>query len=641
MEDFKRKLDKQRVAYKTIVVPHGYHSRMMEPIVEPYRRVAASINFRAPETNFFSTLLGARATAEDLTDPVYWAREARETIRFSPALEALAGTEPRIFLEVGPGQLLSKLVRSHPAVSKKHLVLSSCQSSKHTISEDGFALWTLGRLWLAGQAINWAGVQRGERPSRVALPGYPFERQRYWIERHEEEKASAPKKLVLKDWTTAPIDGEKLPAVPRASHARQVLAPRNPIERQVADLWQQVLGTGDFDIRENFLELGGNSLMAVQLISRVRDLFEVNVPVGEFLRVPTVIAMAESIALAQAQGSEIPGFEDLLSEIEALRVDEAAALLAKETVRGTDHPAPAASSGDPSPVELSLFFFSGDESAFPNDKYRLVIDATKFADNHGFSAVWTPERHFHRFGGLYPNPAVLGAALAAITKRIKIRAGSVIAPLQSPVRIAEEWALVDNLSRGRVAVAFATGFHPVDFMLSPEKFSERSKLTVEVVETVRRYWRGKPVRGKTGTGEQAERVLFPRPIQPELPVWLTATRSTETFIQAGRIGANVLTAVLRINAEEMAEKIAAYRQARCEHGHDPAAGKVTLMLHAFVGSNADEVRQIVSGPFREYLRSHLDFLSSTGRPLSSSEEETLLSLAFDRFYEHGSLFGHS
>ena len=97
--------------------------------------------------------------------------------------------------------------------------------------------------------------------------------------------------------------------------------------------------------------------------------------------------------------------------------------------------------------------------------------------------------------------------------------------------------------------------------------------------------------------------------------------------------------MLRINFDEMAEKIAAYRQARCEHGHDPAAGKITLMLHAFVGPNADEVRQIVSGPFREYLRSHLDFLSSTGRSLSSSEEETLLSLAFDRFYEHGSLFG--
>ena len=167
----------------------------------------------------------------------------------------------------------------------------------------------------------------------MALPGYPFERQRYWIERQDEEKASAPKKLVLKDWTSAPTDGEKLSTVSRSSPGRQVLAPSNPLERQVADLWQQLLGTGDFDIRESFLELGGNSLMAVQLISRVRDLFEINVPIGEFLRAPTVIAMAESIALAQAQGGEMPGVEDLLSEIEALRVDEAAALLAKEPNR--------------------------------------------------------------------------------------------------------------------------------------------------------------------------------------------------------------------------------------------------------------------------------------------------------------------
>jgi natural product biosynthesis luciferase-like monooxygenase protein len=637
MEDFKRKLDGQRIAYKTIVVPHGYHSRMMEPIFEPYRRVAASISFHAPETNFVSTLLGARATAQDLTDPVYWAREARETIRFSPALETLAATERRIFLEVGPGQLLSKLVRSHPAVSKKHLILSSCQSSKQTISEGGFALWTLGRIWLAGHSVNWAGVYAEERPGRVALPGYPFERQRYWIEPPGEKKSSTQKRLVLKDWTAAAPERGK-PVISRSTPARQILAPRNPFENQVAALWQQVLGTADFDIRENFLELGGNSLMAVQLISRVRDVFDVELPVGEFLRTPTVIAMAESIALLQVQGNNSLRVEDLLSEIEALRVDEAAALLTKET-RCSENAASPATAGEISPVELSLFFFSGDESAFPHDKYRLVIDATKFADSHGFAAVWTPERHFHRFGGLYPNPAVLGAALAAVTKRINIRAGSVIAPLRDPIRIAEEWALLDNLSHGRVAVAFATGFHPVDFMLSPDKFGERSKLTIGVVEAVRRYWRGEPVYGKTGTGEEAQRVLFPRPVQPELPVWLTATRSTETFIQAGRIGANVLTAVLRINVEEMAEKIAAYRQARSEHGHDPATGKVTLMLHAFVGSSTREVREIVSGPFREYLRSHLEFLLSTGTPLSCSEEENLLSLAFDRFYEHGSLFG--
>ena len=214
-----------------------------------------------------------------------------------------------------------------------------------------------------------------------------------------------------------------------------------------------------------------------------------------------------------------------------------------------------------------------------------------------------------------------------------------IAPLQNPIRIAEEWALVDNLSHGRTGIAFAAGFHPVDFMLSPERFSERTRLTCEAIETVRRYWRGEPVRGPTGTGEEVQRMSFPRPVQAELPVWLTATRSTETFLQAGRLGVNVLTAVLRMNREELAEKIDAYRRARYEHGHDPHAGRVTLMLHAFAGSDDDQVRLTVKGPFREYLRSHMEFLVSTGAPLAPSEKENLLTLAFDRFYSGGSLFG--
>ena len=651
MEPFKRTLDEQRIPYKAINVPHGYHSRMMDPIIGRYRKVAATVNFRFPEVDFFSTVSGARATGEELTNPDYWAREAREAIRFSPALEALAVTDSRIFLEVGPGQLLSKLVRSHPSISKRHAVFSSCPNPQQSIHEACFALWTLGRLWLAGQSVNWKGVYAGEEPARIPLPVYPFERQRYWIEcQGKDEKAAsapprAPQRLALVDWGVTPIVEESSSSIPLSRPTRQSLGPRNVLEEQIVDLWRQVLGIEEVDIRENFLELGGNSLMAVQLISRVRDIFEVDVPVGEFLRSPTVVTMADAIVLRQAQLGESAGVEDLLSEIESLGIDEARAQLAKEIEVSERDKAPK-SAAVPAPenpdtrrIEFSLFFFSGDESAFPNDKYQLVLEATKFADSNGFAAVWTPERHFHRFGGLYPNPAVLGAALAAITERVQIRAGSVIAPLQSPIRIAEEWALVDNLSNGRAGIAFATGFHPVDFVLSPERFKERSKLTAEVVEAVRGYWRGKPTQGRTGTGEEVERALFPRPVQRELPTWLTATRSTETFVQAGRLGVNVLTAVLRINREEMAEKIAAYRRARHEHGHDPDAGKVTLMLHAFTGTDDDHVRQTVSGPFREYLRSHMEFLFSTGAPLSPSEKENLLTLTFDRFYEGGSLFG--
>ena len=86
-------------------------------------------------------------------------------------------------------------------------------------------------------------------------------------------------------------------------------------------------------------------------------------------------------------------------------------------------------------MDFSLFFFA-DSGAAGGDGYELLLETARFADTHGFAAVWTPERHFHPFGGLYPNPAVTGAAVAAVTDRVSIRAGSVVGPLHHPVRIA-------------------------------------------------------------------------------------------------------------------------------------------------------------------------------------------------------------
>jgi len=107
--------------------------------------------------------------------------------------------------------------------------------------------------------------------------------------------------------------------------------------------------------------------------------------------------------------------------------------------------------------QLSLFFFSADSAEQQGGKYQLLLESAKFADEHGFTAVWTPERHFQRFGGLYGSPSVTGAALAVLTKHVSIRAGSVVIPLQNPLRVAEEWAMIDNLSNGRVAIAAASG----------------------------------------------------------------------------------------------------------------------------------------------------------------------------------------
>src|SRR5207248_8926905 len=120
-------------------------------------------------------------------------------------------------------------------------------------------------------------------------------------------------------------------------------------------------------------------------------------------------------------------------------------------------------------MDLSLFYFA-DDSAADGDRYRLLLEGARFADANNFTAVWTPERHFHPFGGLYPNPSVTSAAIAAVTERVKIRAGSVVAPLHHPLRIAEEWSVVDNLSHGRAGVSFASGWHASDFALKPDSY---------------------------------------------------------------------------------------------------------------------------------------------------------------------------
>src|SRR5690348_14609600 len=108
-------------------------------------------------------------------------------------------------------------------------------------------------------------------------------------------------------------------------------------------------------------------------------------------------------------------------------------------------------------MDFSLFYFATTDDGGFSDKYRLLIEGAKFADAHGFTAVWTPERHFHEFGGLYPNPSVTSAAIATVTERVQIRAGSVVLPLHDPLLVAEEWAVVDNLSHGRVSISFASG----------------------------------------------------------------------------------------------------------------------------------------------------------------------------------------
>ena len=293
------------------------------------------------------------------------------------------------------------------------------------------------------------------------------------------------------------------------------------------------------------------------------------------------------------------------------------------------------------PPDMSLFYFASDEDS-QSDKYALLMAGARFADENGFSALWVPERHFHAFGGQFPNPSIAAAAVAAVTRRIQVRAGSCVLPLHDPIRVAEEWSMIDNLSGGRAGVAFASGWHFNDFILAPERFQTRHDVLRQGVDTVRALWRGDAIRRRDGLGNEVDVRVRPRPVQAELPIWITAAASPDTFRYAGEIGANVLTHLLGQTLPELKEKIALYRRARAEHGHDPAAGKVTLMLHTFVGEDAEAVREAVREPFKAYLRSSINLLKPVAESQgldAGNDLELVVEAGFNRYSTTSALFG--
>ncbi|VDC27711.1 MupA/Atu3671 family FMN-dependent luciferase-like monooxygenase [Pseudogemmobacter humi] len=310
-------------------------------------------------------------------------------------------------------------------------------------------------------------------------------------------------------------------------------------------------------------------------------------------------------------------------------------------------------------MDFSIYYWGNDDGPGPR-KYHLLLEGARFADQNGFRAVWTPERHFHAFGGPYPNPGVTGAAVAAVTKNIDVRAGSVVAPLHHPARIAEDWAVIDNLTNGRAGLGFASGWHPDDFVLRPENAPPNNKAAMfDAITQVRALWRGEGVDFPKGDGSTFTVRTQPRPVSAELPVWVTTAGNPETWREAGLVGANVLTHLLGQSVEEVAGKIRLYHAALREAGHDPADFTVTLMLHTFLAATRDEARRLAEGPMKAYLASAAGLVkqyawafpafkkpAGVAHPmdidltaLSEEESAAILDFAFQRYFEDSGLFG--
>ncbi|MFN6479632.1 beta-ketoacyl synthase N-terminal-like domain-containing protein [Nostoc sp. DedQUE07] len=201
-------LIEQGVDCRLLHTSHAFHSQMMEPILEPFVRQVKDVNLQPPQILFVSNVTGTWITAEQATDPDYWARHLRQTVLFNEGIAELL-QQPRTLLEVGPGRTLTTLAKRQ--LISPPVVLTSLRHPQEQISDVAFLLNTLSRLWLSGLQINWASFYTKEQRRHIPLPTYPFERQRYWIEANPETvlskawQKSLVKKPDIADWFYIPI----------------------------------------------------------------------------------------------------------------------------------------------------------------------------------------------------------------------------------------------------------------------------------------------------------------------------------------------------------------------------------------------------------------------------------------------------
>jgi malonyl CoA-acyl carrier protein transacylase/NAD(P)-dependent dehydrogenase (short-subunit alcohol dehydrogenase family)/acyl carrier protein/SAM-dependent methyltransferase len=184
IEALEKQLSEREIGCRRLHTSHAFHSSMMDAVVKPFAERVKQIKLHPPQMPYISNVTGTWITTEQATDPHYWAKHLRQTVRFADGLQTLLERSQTILLEVGAGRTLSTL-----AQYSKAKTLTSLRHPQETRSDRDFILNTLGQLWRTGVSIDWSGFYNGDRRQHLPLPTYPFERQRYWIEEGRRQEA--------------------------------------------------------------------------------------------------------------------------------------------------------------------------------------------------------------------------------------------------------------------------------------------------------------------------------------------------------------------------------------------------------------------------------------------------------------------
>lgn len=206
LAQLEQRLLARKVMCRKLRTSHAFHSYMMEPMLGAVTRAVADVKLGAPTVPYISNVTGSFITEEEIKDSEYWARQIRQPVRFARGIESLIERNAEVFVEVGPGRSLSALARQCGVEARGVTVVNAMPDQRANASEAFWSMRALAKLWLAGVAVEWSGLYGEEKPRRVSVPTYPFERQRFWSERKATGnlQTESEKKLAVSDWFYAP-----------------------------------------------------------------------------------------------------------------------------------------------------------------------------------------------------------------------------------------------------------------------------------------------------------------------------------------------------------------------------------------------------------------------------------------------------
>lgn len=211
---------------KKLHIAVAAHSSMLEPILKEFGDFFRTIKMSAPTRPFVSNETGTWITKEQATDPDYWVRHLRNTVRFADGVAELVRDPARVLVEVGPGRVLATLARQHPDRQPSQLVMTSMRAFGDEGTDQQLALTALGRLWARGVRPDWSAYWSGETRRRVSLPTYPWERQRHWVEAPTAGASGEPddaRRPRVDDWLARASWRQTVPPAPLARGDARVL----------------------------------------------------------------------------------------------------------------------------------------------------------------------------------------------------------------------------------------------------------------------------------------------------------------------------------------------------------------------------------------------------------------------------------